>query len=155
MIEPFEYEPRKLAAAPPSRSTASREIGDKNSIDQDMRFPTLRDPMEDVKLDMQQARVFQTRIGNPRDERATDADLVPDRVIGQGPLVVSEEAPAVSAPVHKTTSELLSEILDAERYVPAVDKHTPPSMRVNSLSSPFLEPSITTAYIHKYTPNWA
>jgi hypothetical protein len=155
MIEPFEYEPKKLQAKPPAGHIGTRELGGDASIDRDIRMPSLHDPMEEVKLDRQQARIFQTRIGNPKLENASEADLVPDRVVGQGPLVVSEEAPRAVGEMHQSMSEILSAILDAERFVPAVNRHAFPSMSVNSLSSPFLEPSLTTAYVHKYTPNWA
>ena len=153
MIEPFEYEPRKLGAKPPTGHVGDAEIGGSASIDQNMKFPVLHDPMEDVKLESKQTRIFQTKIGNPSMQNASQADLVPERLIGQGPLVVSENEPPLAGMSDLTTSQLLSTILDADRYIPATNRHIIPPMKVNALSSPFLEPSLTNAYVHKFSPN--
>lgn len=156
MIEPFEYEPKRLNAQPPPSRAGSQPIGGASSIDADMRFPSLKDNMSEVKLDMTQKQIYQTKIGNPAMENPSKAEFVTDRVVGQGPLVVSEEAPKEMEDASKmSSSELFSRVLDKDRYTPSKTMHTLPSMKVNSLSSPFMEPGLTTAYIHSITPNWA
>lgn len=158
MIEPFEYEPRKLAASKPQGVSTPAPLVGGHSIDHDVTrtMSHLYDPTSDVKMEQAQAKIFQTRIGNPSMENPYQASLVPDRVTGKGPLVVNGQEPAAAPVITKSTSELLSEVLDGRAtHVFPNTKHVMPPIRVNSLNMPFMTPGLTSVGAHKYTPNWA
>ena len=158
MIEPFEYEPKHLVATKPAGIVASSSLGSFASIDMDVNrsMSRLIDPVETMRLDTQQTRIFQTKIGNPFQENTHESVLVPDRIIGLGALVRSDNPPALASTSTRSTSEILSNILDHQAtFIPSNTKHVLPAMNINSLDSPYLSPGLTSIDSHKVKPNWA
>jgi hypothetical protein len=158
MIEPFEFEGIRLQAPQPSGETGSAIIQGKGSIDeQEIRsFSNLAKGMDDLKLDKQQIRVYQTKVGNPSTINSHEASLVPERVISLGVLGPKYEEPTVSMDTMKTTSELLSTFLDSDMsFVPSTNLHHAPPFSVNAPDTPFLNPGLTTVDARKVTVHWS
>lgn len=157
MIEPFEFETIRLQAPKPSGETGKSIIHGKGSVDEQeiKSFSVLKKGMDDLRLDGQQLRVYQTKIGNPEGIDSHKAVLVPERVISLGPLGPNYEEPIARDPPAKTTSELLSSFLDSDMsFVPRTDKHVMPPIRMTSPDMPYLSPGLTTIDSRKVKVDW-
>jgi hypothetical protein len=157
MIEPFEFETIRLQAPQPSGETGQAILRGKGSVDEEelKSFSTLTRGMDAMKLDNQQIRVYQTKIGNPSTINPHEASLVPERVISLGVLAPNYEELTANEHNSKTSSEILSAFLDSEMsFVPRNDLHQPPSFAVNSPETPFLNPGLTTIDSRKLTFHW-
>lgn len=158
MIEPFEYEPKRLNAPPPTRLQTPEPLQGATSIDKDVArsMSSLQDSMHDLTFDMRQARIFQTRLGNPSTENPHQAQFVVDRLVGKGLPVVDDETPAEEPHTYISTSERLSRVLDKQAsYVPSFSNHVYPSLTVNNPEEPFLSPGITSVDARKVHVRWA
>ena len=158
MIEPFEFESIRLQAPLPSGEKGSAIIQGKGSVDEQeiKSFSVLKQGMDDVRLDRQQLRVYQTRIGNPAAIDAHKADLVPERILSLGPLAPNYQEPTVSEVPTQSTSELLSTFLDQSMsFVPRTDLHIMPPLHITSPDMPYLSPGLTTVDSRKVQIHWA
>lgn len=158
MIEPFEFEQIRLQAPLPSGETGKAILQGKGSIDeQDIKsFSVLKQGTDDIRLDGQQLRVYQTKIGNPDTVDAHKADLVPERILSLGVLGPNYEEPTVSTDMTRSTSELLSKFLDETMsFVPNTDLHHMPPIQVTSPDMPYLSPGITSIDSRKVNIHWS
>lgn len=158
MIEPFEFESIRLQAPQPSGETGKAILQGKGSVDeQEMKsFSVLKQGMDDIRLDRQQLRVYQTRIGNPDAIDAHKADLVPERVMSLGTLAPNYQEPTISEVSTHSTSELLSKFLDQSMsFVPRTDLHVMPPIHITSPDMPYLSPGLTTVDSRKVQIHWS
>ena len=67
MIEPFEFEHIRLQAPEPSGHVGSAILQGKGTVDEEeiKSFSSLKQGTDDIRLDGQRLRVYQTKIGNP------------------------------------------------------------------------------------------
>jgi hypothetical protein len=157
MIEPFEFETIRLQAPLPSGSTGKTVLHGKGSVDEQeiQSFSVLKQSEDALRLDGQQIRVYQTKIGNPQSIDPHQANLVPERIVSLGPLAVNYEEANASMEHTKTTSELLSTFLDSEMlFVPNTDMHHAPPFSVNAPDTPFLNPGLTSIDSRKLSIHW-
>lgn len=157
MIEPFEFESIRLQAPQPSGETGKTILQGKGSVDEQeiKSFSVLKQGMDDIRLDKQQLRVYQTRIGNPAAIDAHKADFVPERITSLGPLAPNYQEPTVSEVSTQSTSELLSTFLDQSMsFVPRTDLHIMPPLHITSPDMPYLSPGLTTVDSRKVQIHW-
>jgi hypothetical protein len=157
MIEPFEFEGIRLQAPQPSGDTGKAILQGKGSVDEQeiKSFSVLKQGMDDIRLDGQQLRIYQTRIGNPDAINAHKADLVNERVLSLGTLGPNYEEPTVTDQSSHSSSELLSKFLDhSMSYVPRTDLHVIPPIHITSPDMPYLSPGLTTVDSRKLQIHW-
>jgi hypothetical protein len=158
MIEPFEFEHIRLQAPQPSGETGKAILQGKGSVDEQeiKSFSVLKQGTDDIRLDGQQLRVYQTKIGNPNDIDAHKAQLVPERILSLGVLGPNYDSPTVSEDQSHSTSELLSKFLDETMsFVPSTDLHTMPPIHITSPDMPYLSPGITSIDSRKLQIHWS
>lgn len=157
MIEPFEFESIRLQAPLPSGETGKTVLHGKGSVDeQEMKsFSVLKKGMDDVKLDGQRLRIYQSKIGNPGTIDAHKAVYVPERIISMGVLAPNYEEATTGDETTKSSSELLSKFLDETMsFVPRTDLHVMPPMHITSPDMPYLSPGLTTVDSRKVQFHW-
>lgn len=157
MIEPFEFETIRLQAPLPTGQTGQAILRGKGSVDEQeiKSFTTLKQGMDSMRLDAQQIRMYQTKIGNPSYINSHESNLVPERIISLGVLAPHAEEPTASTNTSMTTSQMLSKFLDHDMtFVPQTDLHHAPAMKVNSPETPYLNPGLTTVDSRKVQFNW-
>ena len=158
MIEPFEFEGIRLSAPQPTGDTGKAILQGKGSVDEQeiKSFSTLKQGMDDIRLDGQLLKVYQTKIGNPNEIDAHKAVHVPDRIISLGVLGPNYEEPTVSESTSQTSSELLSTFLDhTMSFVPRTDLHVMPPIHITSPDMPYLSPGLTTVDSRKVQIHWS
>lgn len=158
MIEPFEFEGIRLQAPNPTGVVGSAILQGKGSVDEQeiKSFSTLQHGMDDIRLDGERLRVYQTKIGNPSSIDRHKAVLVPERIISLGTLGPNYEEPTVDPTETMTTSERLASFLDQEMsFVPSTDLHVMPPLHVTSPDMPYLSPGLTTIDSRKVQIHWS
>lgn len=158
MIEPFEFESIRLEAPKPTGTVGKTIIQGKGTIDEKalQSFSSLKQGDDAIRLDTQQLRVYQTKIGNPASYNTHKAEFVNERILSKPPLAVNHDDAIAPTPSSKSSSELLHHFLDTSMsYIPSTDKHHMPPFHVNSLDSPFLSPGLTSIDAHKVHVNWS
>lgn len=158
MIEPFEHDKIVLNRPAPQGVTAT-EILSKQGIDEEMSRTMSLMTMskgDDFKLDTQQLKVYQTRIGNPSQIDSHSASYVYDRITSLGPLAPNHEMPTVSMENTESSSQLLHKYIDSQAtFKPRIDAHKLPAFSVTSLNSPYLTPGLTSIDSRKVEFNWS
>ena len=157
MIEPFEHDKIVLNRPAPQGVSGSQVLA-KQGIDEETSrsMSVMTSSLDNIRLDTQQLKVFQTRIGNPSNIDNHSASYIYDRITSLGPLAPNHETPTVSTEEPSSTSQLLHQYLDSQAtFKPRIDGHKLPAFSVSSLNSPYLTPGLTSVDARKVEFNWS
>jgi hypothetical protein len=156
MIEPFEHDKIVLKRPAPTGVEGSQVLVPQG-IDKEVSrtMSVLTRSMDDIRLDTQQIKVHQTRIGNPSAIDNHSASYIYDRITSLGPIAPNYETPTVSPEDGLNSSQLLHQYLDSQAtFKPRIDAHKLPAFSVTSLNSPYLTPGLTSIDSRKVDFNW-
>lgn len=157
MIEPFEFETIRLQAPKPSGDTGKAILHGAGSVDEQeiKSFAQLKKNEDDLKLDQQKLRIYQTKIGNPNSINSHQAVYALEHLTSLGNPAPNYVEPIESMDVGQTSSELLASMLDNDMsFVPNTDLHVLPGMHVNRPETNFLNPGLTTVDARKMSVHW-
>lgn len=157
MIEPFELESIRLQAPQPSGTTGTSMLMGQGTVDEQTvkTMSSLNRTVDDIVLDKQQVRIYQSKIGNPATINTHEAALVPERIVSLGPLAPYDSLPTVTDEPPRSTSELLSKVLDGSMsHVPNTNLNHLPAFSVHRPDQPFLNPGLTSIDSRKLSFNW-
>jgi len=157
MIEPFEFEAIRLSAPKPNGATGKAILQGSGSVDEQeiKSFAQLKKNEDDLKLDRQKLRIYQTKIGNPSSVNPHQAMYAYEHLISLGNPAPNYVEPTESMAEPKSTSELLHTMLDKDMsFVPSTDLHVLPGMHVNHPETAFLNPGLTTVDARKVSVHW-
>jgi hypothetical protein len=158
MIEPFEFESIRLHATLPTGTTGGAILKGSGSVDEQeiKSFAQLKKNEEDLNLDRQKLRIYQTKIGNPNSINSHQAVYANEHLTSLGNPAPNYVEPTESIGTTQSSSELLSSVLDKEMsFVPSTDLHVLPGMHVNHPERNFLNPGLTTVDSRKVNIHWS
>ena len=157
MIEPFEHDKIVLNRPAPQGVSGGQVLASRGIDEETSRtMSTMTSSLDDLRLDTQQIKVYQTRIGNPSNSDNHSASYIYDRVTSLGPLATNHETPTTSMEESSTTSQLLHKYLDSQAtFKPRIDGHKLPAFSVTSLNSPYLTPGLTSIDSRKVHFHWS
>ncbi len=158
MIEPFEFESIRLHAALPTGKTGSAILHGSGSVDEQeiKSFAQLKKNQEELNLDRQKLRIYQTKIGNPSTINPHQAMYANEHLTSLGNPAPNYVEPTESMVTTQSSSELLSSMLDKDMsFVPSTGLHVLPGMHVNHPETNFLNPGLTTVDARKVSIHWS